>query len=96
MTCFFAVFGCKKEVTHWAQNIRPNTALIDSLPVTSRDKELVENLDKLTDVLKVLYIDNSNLKIVNASIFAHAYTDESILVKDLIYPAQGRLATNAR
>lgn len=95
MACIIAVFGCKKEIPLSEQNMQQTAAVTDSLPTTSKDKELVENLGKLTEVLKELYIDNSNLKIVNASIFAHAYTDESILVRDLIYPEQSRLNGNA-
>jgi len=43
-----------------------------------------------------LYKDKSNLKVVNASIFSKAYTDESILLKELIYPDKSRLPANLK
>lgn len=94
MICLITIIGCKKDLSQQAPRLQPDPALTDSLPTSSDDRLLIENLRKLTDVLKVLYLEKSNLKIVNAAIFAHAYTDESILVKDLIYPNYSRLNNN--
>lgn len=96
--CLFFAAGCKK--TSFAGEEAPaanrdvNPALVYKTPSTAEEKELVQNLAKVTEVLKELYKDVSNLKVVNASIYAKVYTDQSILLKDLIYPASSRLATS--
>ena len=43
-----------------------------------------------------LYKEKKNIKLVNAAIYAKAYTDESILLKDLINPAQSILPQNKK
>lgn len=96
MACVITAFSCKKEMAPLAQGGLRDPTWVDSLPVTDKDKDLVDNLGKMTDVLKELYVNKENLKIVNAAIFAHAYTDESILVKDLIFPGQSRLNDNQK
>lgn len=62
-------------------------------PSTPEEKALVKNLVKVTEVFKELYKDKANLKLVNAAIFSRAYTDESVLLKDLIFPQNSRLNT---
>ncbi|MEO6684051.1 MAG: hypothetical protein ABIN48_14610 [Ginsengibacter sp.] len=61
------------------------------IPSTPEEKALVENLVKVTEVFKELYKDKANLKLVNAAIFSRSYTDESVLLKDLIFPQNSRL-----
>jgi len=61
-------------------------------PTTSAEIKLVENLGKVTAVLQELYRDRINVNVVNAAIKSHAYTDESVLLGDLIYPDKGRVA----
>jgi hypothetical protein len=56
----------------------------------------VANLEKVSEVLKVLYLKQENLKLVNAAIFSKTYTDESILLQDLIFPEISRLPSNKR
>lgn len=88
-----AATSCKKNVTE-QQEVKRNTvdpSKVFKLPSTEEEKELVENLGKITEVFKKLYLDNANLKLVNAAILSKAYTDQSILLKDLIYPAESRL-----
>lgn len=66
-------------------------AKIHRTPSSPKERLLIENLEKVTIVLKELYKDNSNLKVVNAALFSKAYTDQSVLLKDLIYPDNSRL-----
>ncbi len=89
--------GCKKEDLPQHQTERRvtvNPALVYQKPVTQEEILLVENLGKVTTVFKELYKNNSNLKVVNGAIMARSYTDESILLKDLIYPQNSRLSSN--
>ena len=45
-------------------------------------------------MLEKLYEDKANTAVVNAAIVSHVYTDESVLIKDLVYPDRGLVATN--
>jgi hypothetical protein len=91
--------GCKKQVLDQVsqnQELKVDPAKIQYQPQTASEKKLVENLGKLKDILKSVYSEKTNLNVVNAAIFARAYTDESILVKDLIYPETSILTKNKR
>ncbi len=68
-----------------------NPSKIARLPVTQKEIELVENLGKVTQVLKKVYLKKENVMLVNAAILSRIYTDNSILIKDLIYPETSRL-----
>ena len=94
---FFAS-GCKKDVSTEAVNTvkTVNPGKVFTLPSTAEQKTLVSNLGKVTDIFKELYKDKSNLKLVNASIYAKVYTDESILLKDLIYPSTSLLKNSEK
>ena len=61
------------------------------IPETEKEKSLVKNLENVTTLFKELYRNNSNIKVVNAAIFSKIYTDESVLLKELIYPSTSRL-----
>lgn len=90
-----AIIGCQKQsnIDHDATRVILDESKIYQKPSTEAEKNLVANLGKLTEVLKELYKDNKNLKLVNAAIFSGAYTDESVLVKDLIFPENSFLST---
>ena len=64
------------------------------LPETLAEKQLVENLGKTTEVFKELYKNKNNIKIVTAAIYSKTYTDESVLLKDLLYPQNSLLFNN--
>lgn len=64
------------------------------IPETLAEKQLVENLAKTTEVFKELYKNKSNIKIVTAAIYSKTYTDESVLLKDLLYPQNSLLSNN--
>lgn len=90
-----AAASCRKDFS----GVREPKRILDSTkiyetPLSPADSLLVGNLQKVTDVLKELYKKKTNLKLVNAAIFSKEYTDESILLKDLIYPAKSRLLEN--
>jgi hypothetical protein len=93
-----ALAGCQKGIHQPQVDAKKelDPKLVYVKPTTAEEKDLVDNLSKITEVLKTLYKNNSNLKIVNAAIYAKAYTDESILLKDLIYPANGLLTANKK
>ncbi len=73
-----------------------NPSLVYHKPTTAQEINLVANLEKITTVFKSLYQLKANLDVVNASIKSRAYTDESVLLKDLIYPDGSLLAKNPR
>ncbi len=90
--------SCKKELS----NDQPATqkgidpTKVFKVPTTSEQKLLVTNLGKVTEVLKELYKNKANLKVVNAAIFSKTYIDESVLIKDLIYPEKSLLTSSLK
>ena len=88
-----AAASCKKDFSGQQEQTQKDVDLakVFKIPTTPEEKLLVENLAKVTEVFKELYKDKSNLKVVNAAIFSKAFTDESVLLKDLIYPKESWL-----
>lgn len=88
-----AAASCKKDFSGQQEQKQKtiDPAKVFKTPSTPEEKLLVENLGKVTEVFKELYKDKSNLKVVNAAIFSKAFTDESVLLKDLIYPTDSWL-----
>ncbi len=68
--------------------------LVFYTPATDKEKKLVANLGKVTDIVKEVYKNKETIKEVNAAIIAKIYSDQSILLKDLIYPNEGLLTTS--
>ena len=90
-----AAASCRKDFSGVQEpKRRLDSTKIYETPSSPADSLLVGNLQKVTDVLKELYKKKTHLKLVNAAIFSKAYTDESILLKDLIYPEKSRLLEN--
>lgn len=95
----FAFTACKKQEVQQItteQSPKVDESKIQYKPQTQEEMQLVENLAKLTNVMKVVYADKQNVLVVNAAVYAKVYTDESVLVKDLIYPDQSRLTNSKR
>ncbi len=98
--CLSTIFiSCKKErntngLVVAKQTVDPS--LVYRKPETLAEKQLVVNLEKITSIVKEVYKNNEALKVVNAAIQAKIYTDQSILLKDLIYPNEGLLATSQK
>lgn len=90
------VTGCQDGLENLQTPMEVNSSLVYRVPATPHEKQLVSNFEKVAEVLKVLYKDRSNLNVVYAAIYAKTYTDESILLKDLIYPERSRLQSNKR
>lgn len=65
--------------------------MADRYPSTPEELRLVDQLSKITGIFKVLYKDNANVRLVNAAIYARVFADETVLLGDLIFPAQSRL-----
>jgi hypothetical protein len=78
------------------QSIAEKPSLPVRYPTTPDEIALVENLSKVTDIFKLLYQDNANVKLVNASIYARVFPDETVLLGDLIFPSQSRLTQFSR
>ena len=97
---FITLFiACKKDTFSKSEriiNLTVDESKIKYRPQTVEEIKLVENLSTLSDVLKKVYVKKANVIIVNAAIYSRIYTDESILIKDLIYPNQSRLKNNDR
>ncbi|MEK0413887.1 MAG: hypothetical protein RL070_1375 [Bacteroidota bacterium] len=95
LTLLTAVIGCKKNTIDY-QNGGVDERKIYQKPITYDQIELVSNLEKITLILEDLYKEKKNLKLVNASIYAKSYTDESVLLKDLINPIHSILPGNKK
>jgi hypothetical protein len=90
--------NCKKENIQLNQS-QPKVvdlSKVYKLPSTPSEINLVNNLAKVTEVFKELYKNNSNLRLVNAAIYSKLYKDESILLKDLIFPQESKLIQNKK
>lgn len=95
LTLLTAVIGCKKNAIDY-QNGGVDESKVYQKPITYDQIELVSNLEKITLILEDLYKEKKNLKLVNAAIYAKAYTDESVLLKDLINPMHSILPGNKK
>jgi hypothetical protein len=95
LTLLTAVIGCKKNTIDY-QNGGVDESKVYQKPITNDQILLVSNLEKITLILEDLYKEKKNLKLVNASIYAKAYTDESVLLKDLINPMHSILPGNKK
>ena len=95
LTLLTAVIGCKKNTIDY-QNGGVDESKIYQKPITYDQIELVSNLEKITLILEDLYKEKKNLKLVNASIYSKSYTDESVLLKDLINPIHSILPGNKK
>ena len=91
-----AAFGsCKKNAVDY-QKGGIDESKVYQKPITYDQIELVSNLEKITLILEDLYKEKKNLKLVNAAIYSRAYTDESVLLKDLIQPGVSILPANKK
>jgi len=95
LTLLTAVISCKKNAIDY-QNGGVDQSKVYQKPLTYDQIELVSNLEKITLILEDLYKEKKNLKLVNAAIYAKAYTDESVLLKDLINPMHSILPGNKK
>jgi len=95
LTLLTAVIGCKKNTIDY-QNGGVDESKVYQKPITYDQILLVSNLEKITLILEDLYKEKKNIKLVNASIYAKAYTDESVLLKDLINPMHSILPGNKK
>lgn len=91
-------FGCtrQKDIVSLDQPTSDKPALAARYPSTPEELALVGHLSEITEVFKVLYKKNANVRLVNASIYAHVFADETVLLGDLIFPAQSRLPLYTR
>src|SRR5437763_885366 len=90
--------SCKKDLSKSDRVAKPtlNEALVYQLPATTVEITLVENVAKITGLIKILYLDKSNLSEVNAAILSKTYTDDCVALKDLIYPENSLLSKNKK
>jgi hypothetical protein len=95
LTLLTAFISCKKNAIDYKEST-VDLSKVYQKPVTNDQIELVSNLEKITTILEGLYKEKKNLKLVNAAIYSGAYTDESVLLKDLIDPAQSILPANKK
>ena len=95
LTLLTAVISCKKNTIDY-QNGGVDESKVYQKPITYDQILLVSNLEKITLILEDLYKEKKNLKLVNAAIYAKAYTDESVLLKDLINPMHSILPGNKK
>lgn len=91
------IASCKKEnkpavsVIGTAKKTTVDPNLVFYKPTTEKEIKLVANLEKVTEIVKEVYKNKEAIKEVNAAIVAKIYSDQSILLKDLIYPNEGLL-----
>lgn len=98
LSVILAVTGCmrQKDLPVPERSIAEKPNLSTRYPSTPDEIALVQNLAKITEVFKVLYRNNDNVKLVNAAIYAGVFADECVLLGDLIFPAQSRLSDYPR
>lgn len=92
------LFACKKDRNNIMveKSLKVDEKLVFRLPQTEDEKKLVVNLQKITEIVKDVYKDKEALQVVNAAIQSKIYSDQSILLKDLIYPNEGLLASSTK
>jgi len=95
LTLLAAFVSCKKNAIDY-QKGGIDESKVYQKPITYDQIELVSNLEKITVILEDLYKEKKNLKLVNAAIYSRAYTDESVLLKDLINPGVSILPANKK
>lgn len=88
--------GCKKDFQEKIPPPRINENHVFRKPETAAEKSLVLHLGKVTDVLREIYKSKEVVKEVNAAIYAGVYTDESVLLRDLVFPEKGLLLQSRR
>lgn len=91
-----SILSCKKDfsATSLIDKGKLDQSKVYRYPNTEKEKQLVRNLELVSIVLKELYKNQSNIKIVNAAVFSKIYSDESILLKDLIFYNNSQLNKN--
>lgn len=86
------VVSCQKKQLDMPQApLTVDQRLIYQLPVTNEEKALVENIKKVSEVLKTVYQKKENVALVNVAILTKPYTDEAVLLRDLIFPESSHL-----
>jgi hypothetical protein len=95
LTLLTAMISCKKNAIDFTNGVVDESKVYQK-PISYDQIELVNNLEKITLILEDLYKEKKNLKLVNAAIYAKAYTDESVLLKDLINPMHSVLPGNKK
>jgi hypothetical protein len=91
-----SIAGCKKDFQEKIPQRRIDENHVFRKPETAGEKNLVANLGQVTELLKEIYKSKELVKEVNAAIYAGVYTDESILLRDLVFPEKGLLSQSGR
>lgn len=89
----FAISSCQKQLSlpKEESSIAINPDKVSHLPETAEEKMLVSNLSKVSSIFQELYKEKKNRMVVNAAIISRLCTDESVFLRELIYPENGRL-----
>ncbi len=89
----FAISRCQKQLSlpKEESSIAINPDKVSHLPETAEEKMLVSNLSKVSSIFQELYKEKKNRMVVNAAIISRLCTDESVFLRELIYPENGRL-----
>jgi hypothetical protein len=95
LTLLTVFVSCKKNAIDYQKGGIDDSKVYQK-PITYDQIELVSNLEKITLILEELYKEKKNLKLVNAAVYSRAYTDESVLLKDLINPGVSILPANKK
>jgi len=89
-------FACKKDDIKLQDTPSVDPNKVQYLPKTNEELLLVDNLKKTTEIFKELYKKKKNVEFVNSAIASKTYTDESVLLYDLIFPQRSRLKDNKK
>lgn len=74
--------------------LKVNESKVHYRPQTENEKQLVSNLEKVTGIFTELYKSSRHSELVSIAIRSKAYTDESVLLRDLIFYNNSRLLAN--
>lgn len=86
MAATITLCACQKELTTLEQQ---ETDAI--FPTTDQEKGTVEILREVGQILEKVYEDPKAYYEVNAAIYSEFYQDESVLLKDLLFPETSKL-----
>jgi len=87
------LFACQKNATP-PHDLSVNLAKVSRVPQTEAEKQLIQNLAKVTDILKELYRNKQNVKLVQAVLNSRTSGDKAVYLRDLIDTENSSLKQN--
>ena len=87
------LFSCQKNVTP-PTDLKVDQTKVFRMPQTTEEKQLVENLGKITVAFKELYKDKENILLVKEVLDSRKKGDKAVFLRDLIDAENTSLTEN--